>query len=300
MLLGFGAPLPEGVSLGTEVDRTTTIFITDGGLVSLGLAQVGVGVTAHIHDEPVTHRGRERQPSRGRGRRRCHCEWKVSNEVWQWQRSAAEQGVYSDIPAAEGGTSNPYIPSAGDLGMWLKAKVTYDRYDPDDRDDDAEDDPDNDITVTGRTAEAITQQPVLAKAVVSNAGFSHFHDEGFTTPIDPWTHRYAQAFTTGPDPRGYLLLGVRLALYEADGKPRGTWAVYADDAGKPAAAPLSAVVPIPSIDNREDTFEELTDPRGTLLQPGAKYWIVISQTTPSEDGNFGVSAWNRRAGSLMS
>ena len=72
--------------------------------------------------------------------------------------------------------------------------------------------------------------------------------------------------------------------------------MYADDAGKPATVPLSAVVPIPSIDNREDTFEELTDPRGTLLQPGAKYWLVISQTTPSEDGNFGVSAWNRFGG----
>ena len=58
----------------------------------------------------------------------------ISNEAWQWQRSATEYGGYSDIPASEGGTSNPYTPSAGDLGMWLKAKVTYDRgnrYGPD-------------------------------------------------------------------------------------------------------------------------------------------------------------------------
>ena len=126
--------------------------------------------------------------------------------------------------------------------MWLKAKATLDLtydYDPDYDDDDPDDpDPGNNVmvTVTGRTAQAITQQPVLARAVVSNAGFSNFHDEGFRyyTNSRPVPHLYAQAFTTGPDPRGYLLLGVRLSLYEHDGKPRGTWAVYADDAGKPA------------------------------------------------------------------
>ena len=308
VLLSYGVPLPEGVSLGSEEFRTTTIFINDGGIISLGLAQVGVGVTAHIHDETHhTFEDEDGNPLLDEDGDVVTRSGSVINEVWQWQRSAAEQGVYSDIPAAEGGTSNPYIPSAGDLGMWLKAKATFDltyHYDPDYADDDPDDpyddpDPGNNVmvTVTGRTGEAITRQPVLAKAVVSNAGFSNFHDEGFyyvnTAPV---THRYAQAFNTGPDPRGYLLLGVRLSLYEDDGKPRGTWAVYADDAGKPATVPLSAVVPIPSIDNREDTFEELTDPRGTRLKPGAKYWLVISQTTPSEDGTFGVSAWNRFGG----
>ena len=53
VLLGFGAPLPAGVSLGFGGFRTTTIFINDGGIVSVGLAQVGVGVTAHIHDETL-------------------------------------------------------------------------------------------------------------------------------------------------------------------------------------------------------------------------------------------------------
>ena len=69
VLLSFGVPLPEGVSLGSEEFRTTTIFIIDGGLISLGLAQVGVGVTAHIHDE--THHTFEDE-----GRRRCHSERK--------------------------------------------------------------------------------------------------------------------------------------------------------------------------------------------------------------------------------
>ena len=160
MLLGFGAPLPAGVSLGFEARQDHNDIITDGGIVSVGLAQVGVGVTGHIHDEtshPLEDENGDVSSTRTSG--------SIVNAVWQWQRSATEHGAYRDIPcSAEGGTSNPYIPSAGDLGMWLKAKVTYDlTYDPDDRDDDAEDDPDNDITVTGRTAQAITQQPVSSK-----------------------------------------------------------------------------------------------------------------------------------------
>ena len=163
MLLSFGLPLPEGVSLGSEGFRTTTIFITDGGIISVGLAQVGVGVTAHIRDE-TRHplEDEDGNPLLDEDGDAIRLWGSIVNAVWQWQRSATEHGAYRDIPAAEGGSSNPYIPSAGDLGMWLKAKVTYDlAYDPDDRDDDADDDPDNDVTITGRTAQAITQQPVL-------------------------------------------------------------------------------------------------------------------------------------------
>ena len=306
VLLSFGVPLPEGVSLGSEEFRTTTIFIIDGGLISLGLAQVGVGVTAHIHDETRhTFEDEDGNPLLDEDGDVVTRGGSVINEMWQWQRSAAEQGVYSDIPAAEGGTSNPYIPSAGDLGMWLKAKATFDltyHYDPDyDPDDPDDPDPGNNVmvTVTGRTGEAITQQPVLARAVVSNAGFVHREDAGFSVALnrpDVDSNRAAQAFTTGPDPRGYLLLGVRLALYEHDGKPRGTWAVHADDDGKPAAAPLSEQIPLPSIDSRDDTFEELTIPGGLRLLPGAKYWIVISQTTPSQEGPLYFAQWNPNGG----
>ena len=127
VLLGFGAPLPAGVSLGFESYRTTTILINDGGIISVGLAQVGVGVTGHIHDE-TRHplEDEDGNPLLDEDGDAIRLWGSIVNAVWQWQRSATEHGVYSDIPAAEGGTSNPYIPSAGDLGMWLKAKVTYD------------------------------------------------------------------------------------------------------------------------------------------------------------------------------
>ena len=254
--LGFGSPLPTGVSVGSPA--TQTITITDGDKVYVGSAQVGVEVSGQLWDEDANY----------------------TNLAWQWQRSATEYGGYSDIPASEGGTSNPYTPSAGDLGMWLKAKVTYD-----------------DGSRTGLTAQATTQQPVLWGPVVSNAGFAHHNDEGFTYILSyPVTHRYAQPFTTGPDPRGYLLVGARLALYEIKGTPDGTWGVHADDAGKPAAEPLAAARPIPHIDSAPDTFEELTHPVGVQLEPGTGYWIVVSQTTPSDDGNIGVGAYNPWAG----
>ena len=123
VLLGFGAPLPAGVSAGWPA--TETVTITDGAQAFVGLAQVGIGVTADVGS----------------------LFGNISNESWQWQRSATEYGAYSDILAAEGGTSNPYTPSAGDLGMWLKAKGTYDVG-----------------SSTGQTAQATTLQPVLSQA----------------------------------------------------------------------------------------------------------------------------------------
>ena len=75
--------------------------------------------------------------------------------------------------------------------------------------------------------------------------------------------------------------------------------MYADDAGKPAAAPLSAALPLPSIDNGSDTFEELTNTGGLRLEPATKYWIVISQTSSPEEGTFTFAAWVRTGGFFM-
>ena len=117
----------------------------------------------------------------------------TSNEAWQWQRSATEAGPYGDIPAAEGGTSITYTPSAGDLGQWLKGTVTYD-----------------DTDGTGWVVESPTQE-VLSRPTLSNAGITH--PQLLTFIYDaPVTHRYAQPFTTGSHVRGYLLTAVRLAL----------------------------------------------------------------------------------------
>ena len=258
----IGSPLPAGVTLGQPAMSTVRISEgNDSGEVVVGTAQVGVSVSARVYF--YTSGGRISEEG-------------ISNEAWQWQRSATEYGGYSDIPASEGGTSNPYTPSAGDLGMWLKAKVTYD-----------------DATDTGLTAQMTTQQPVLWGPVVSNAGFAHYSDRGFVyVLIHPLTQRYAQPFTTGPDPRGYLLVGARLALYESEGTAAGTWEVHADAAGLPAVEPLAAARPIPHIDSADDSFEELTHPDGVHLDPGTRYWIVISQTTPYDDGNIGVGAYN--------
>ena len=227
--------------------------VAAGGELTAGLAQVGIlVVTALRNANRIT-----------------------SNEAWQWQLSATEDGAYSDITAAEGGTSVPYTPAAGDLGKWLRATVTYD-----------------DSTGTGWTGEATSQ--VLSQATLSNAGYTHHNlfSYGYTRP---GPHLYAQRFTTGSHPRGYRLTEVRLALSldtEDDDTTAGTWAVHADDAGKPAPGPLSAAVPILNADLDDDTqsFSDLTHPDGVHLQPATKYWIVISQTTPVADGGIGVSA----------
>ena len=73
-------------------------------------------------------------------------------------------GAYTDIPASEGGTTNPYTPAPGDLGMWLRATVTYDLTYYAGAPDES--------TVTGLTAQGITVQPVLTRPAVSNAGFA--------------------------------------------------------------------------------------------------------------------------------
>ena len=262
VLLGFGATLPAGVSAGWPVTETVTII--DGGLAMVGLAQVGIGVAADVGVEFGTS----------------------SNEAWQWQRSATQYGAYSDIPAAEGGTSNPYTPSAGDLGMWLKAKVTYDVG-----------------SSTGQTAQATTLQPVWSPAALSNAGFSHVQEASYVLEVPlatTITPLYAQAFTTGSDTSGYLLTAVRLSILLNGLNVAGTWAVHADDTGKPAAEPLSAAQPILNPDSHPEyfTFREFAHPDGVRVDPDTKYWIVISQTTPREDGIIGIAGWGEWNGAL--
>ena len=243
--LGFGATLPAGVSIGR--DASTTVWIHDGERVHLGLPQVGIGVTAAVSDDTA------------------------SNVAWQWQRSATETGTYADIPADKGGTTNPYTPSEDDLGMWLKAKVTYDAG-----------------SETGKTSQGIARQPVLAQPVVSNAGYNNTLLKGFVKDI-PATYNFAQGFTTGPDTRGYQLTGVRLGLYGGaflGGTWAGTWGVHADSAGKPAAEPLATALPILNEELAEDseTLVGLTLPNGMRLSPNTKYWIVISRTTSWHEG----------------
>ena len=80
----------------------------------------------------------------------------------------------------------------------------------------------------------------------------------------------------------------------------GTWAVHADDAGKPAADPLSAARPIlnTAIPPEQFTFREFAHPDGVHVDPDTKYWIVISQTTPADDGEIIIAAWGEWTGAL--
>ena len=232
--------------------------VAAGSAVTVGSAQVGIPGNAELDNDDRS----------------------TTNEVWEWQRSDTEAATYTDIPAAEGGTSTQYTPSAGDLGKWLKATVTYD-----------------DVTGTDWTGERITN--VLSQPTVSNASYGDHNFVGYSNN-DPVTHRYAQGFTTGAHMRGYRLTAVRLALFLTNEEDTvgGAWGVHGDDAGKPAAAPLSPALPFLGTDLNENVdhgiFQEFTHPEGVLLQPNTKYWIVISQTTPTEDGNIGVSTLDER------
>ena len=240
--------------------------VAAGGRVRVGLGQVGIELSVDLNDgdRSILDEGMR----------------STSNEAWQWQRSATEAGPYSDIPASEGGTSIPYTPSADDLGKWLKVTVTYD-----------------DTNGTGWTGEATTQ--VLPQPTLSNASYTYWNLIAFANNSGV-PHPYAQGFTTGSDTRGYLLTEVRLALYLGGDSVTGTWAVHANDAGKPAAEPISAALPIlgADLDDEIDTFEQFTHPHGVHLEPDTNYWLVISQTTPVEDGFIGVGLLTDWNGSL--
>ena len=86
----------DGRSFRMSVNVTNSTF---RGEVYIGLPQVGTATVARVFDDS--------------GR--------IENVSWQWSRSTSSTGTFVDIPAAEGGTSNPYVPAASDLGMWLKA-----------------------------------------------------------------------------------------------------------------------------------------------------------------------------------
>ena len=59
--------------------------------VRIGLPQLGVGVAAEISDQS----------------------FRVKNATWQWQRGDTSDGTFTDIPAAQGGTSRVYVPACG-------------------------------------------------------------------------------------------------------------------------------------------------------------------------------------------
>ena len=228
--------------------------------VDIGLPQVGVEVAAEIA-EP------------------CGC-GRIKNASWQWQRGETSDGTFTDIPADEGGTSSGYVPAAADLGKWLKALATYENaFGP------------------NKSTSGVSANPVLSQPIISNAG--QIGDLGYTiqTSHTSGTVHVAQAFTSGGNSSGYSLKGLRFGILSYTTVDALSWALYADNAGEPAAAPLFSEVPVPAdnLDAFSGTFEELSHP-GFSLEPDTKYWAVLtaSPLTPgnsAELGLAGISEW---------
>ena len=108
--LGFGRPLPEGVSAGTPAMATVTLFDDDVGtpVVSLSTTtpQVGRGMTATLTD----------------------LDGGLEAVAWQWQRRADGSSAWETLertaryPITD---LSRYTPVAADVGKQLRATVSY-------------------------------------------------------------------------------------------------------------------------------------------------------------------------------
>ena len=219
-----------------------------------------MGVAAEIKDRQFTDRS-----------------FRVKNATWQWQRGETRDGPFTDIPAEQGGTSRVYVPAATDLGKWLKALATYENaFGP------------------GKSLSGVSDNAVLSQPIMSNAG--QIADLGYVLEGSD-SVRVAQAFTTGGNPSGYLLSGLRFGIGIDTDADALSWALHADDAGEPATEPLFAHIAVPSanLDDSFHTFEDLVHP-GFPLAPDTKYWAVLT-AAPLMEGTSpilflsGISEW---------
>ena len=203
--------------------------------------------------------------------------FRVKNATWQWQRGDTSDGTFTDIPAEQGGTSRVYVPDAADLGKWLQALASYENaFGP------------------GKTLSGVSRNAVLSQPIMSNAG--QISDVGYVVQ-QPDTVNIAQAFTTGGNPSGYSLSGLRFAIRIDTGADALSWALHADAAGEPAAEPLFTEIAVPSnsLDDNTRTFEDLVHP-GFPLAPDTKYWAVLTSSPLMEGalptlGFAGISEW---------
>ena len=227
--------------------------------VRIGLPQVGVGVAAEISDQS----------------------FRLKNATWQWQRGETSDGTFTDIPAAQGGTSRVYVPAAADLGKWLKALASYENaFGP------------------GKMVSGVSGQAVFSQPIMSNAG--QISSVGYVV-LQSDTVNIAQAFTTGGNPSGYSLRGLRFGIHLETDIDALSWALHADAAGEPAAEPLFTHITVPSdsLDGNTRTFEDLVHP-GFPLAPDTKYWAVLTASPLMEGtggptlGAAGISEWGER------
>ena len=206
---------------------------------------------------------------------------RVKNATWQWQRGETSDGTFTDIPAEQGGTSRVYVPDAADLGKWLKALVTYENaFGP------------------GKMVSGVSGQAVFSQPIMSNAG--QISSVGYVV-LQNDTVNIAQAFTTGGNPSGYSLRGLRFGIYLKTDIDALSWALHADAAGEPAAEPLFTHIAVPSasLDANTRTYEDLVHP-GFPLAPDTKYWAVLTSSPLMEGtggptlGAAGISEWGER------
>ena len=246
------------MALNGRTDQDASYF--NSRRVLIGLPQVGVEVAAEIY-EP------------------CEC-GRIKNALWQWQRGETSDGTFTDIPADEGGTSSGYLPAAADLGKWLKALVTYENaFGP------------------NKSVSGVSANPVLSQPIISNAGQIGDLNYELRTERTSGIVRVAQAFTTGENSSGYSLKALRFGIGLDAEVSALSWALYADNAGEPAAAPLFSEVPVPADNVEVDpyTFEELSHP-GLSLEPDTKYWAVLTSSPLTEGTSAsiilrGISEW---------
>ena len=168
-----------------------------------------------------------------------------------------QDGTFTDIPAEQGGTSRVYVPAAADLGKWLQVLVSYENaFGP------------------GKSLSGVSNNAVLSQPIMSNAG--QISDVNYFLQ-QPDTVNIAQAFTTGGNPSGYSLSGLRFGIRIDTVADALSWALYADAAGEPAAEPLFTHIAVPSdsLDGVIQTFEDLVHP-GFPLAPDTKYWAVLT------------------------
>ena len=207
--------------------------------------------------------------------------FRVKNATWQWQRGDTSDGTFTDIPAEQGGTSRVYVPAATDLGKWLQALASYENaFGP------------------GKMVSGVSGQAVLSQPIMSNAG--QISNVGYVV-LQNDTVNIAQAFTTGGNPSGYSLRGLRFGIYLETDIDALSWALHADAAGEPAAEPLFTHIAVPSasLDAATSTFEDLVHP-GFPLAPDTKYWAVLTSSPLMEGtggptlGAAGISEWGER------
>ena len=225
------------MALNGPTDQYTGSLFQPSREVRIGLPQVGLGVAAEIVDSSL----------------------RIKNATWQWQRGETSDGTFTDIPAAQDGTSRVYVPTAADLGKWLKMLVSYEN-----------------AFAPGNSLSAVSVNPVLSQPIMSNAGQSAAFGYALSQPD---TVNVAQAFTTGGNPSGYSLSGLRFGIRFDTDADALSWALYADAAGEPAAAPLFTEIAVPSdsLDAEKNTFEDLVHP-GFALAPDTKYWAVLTSS----------------------